>query len=80
MEAEMINYINRNGITFKLQAVNGDGEIVLQETSSLSFDDVSAYSALLDERFENIVRASAESKDDDLVNAEIDEAKMDKSY
>lgn len=72
---EIQHYIDQNGITFRLQAINEDGEIILQETSTLSFDDVAAYSGLLDNRFEALVLEAEESKDDDLVDAEVDESR-----
>lgn len=71
MQQAIENYIERNEVTFKLQAVNGDGEVLLQETSSLSFDDVSSYSYQLDAAFLKLVQESEEGKDDDIIDAEI---------
>lgn len=77
MENIRYNYIRRNGITFELRAVNGDGEEILKETSQISFDDVSSFSGLLDDRFENMVVESEDAKNDDLIN---DQIKEERSY
>lgn len=72
-------YIEDNEITFVLQAVNGDGEVIVKAESSQSFDDVSGHSWQLDQAFNKVVMEAEESKDDDLVNAEVKE-EFERSY
>lgn len=60
MEQAIEHYIKQNGIVFELRAINGDGEVILQETSEQSFDDVASLSGLLDERFDKLVINDAE--------------------
>ena len=38
----------RNHVTYKMMAVNGDGEVLAVETSQIGFDDVSGFADLLD--------------------------------
>jgi len=73
-------YIQDHGVTFILQAVDEDGEVIVQETSNLSFDDVSSYSWQLDQAFYKVVQDNEEARTDLAHAVEEDEAIQDKSY
>jgi len=64
-------YIETNGITFRLQAVNEDGDVLVQQTSGQSFDDVSASSWQLDQAFHKMAMEAEEAKNDDIIDAEV---------
>ena len=80
MLQETVNqYMERNEVTFILQAVNGDGEVLVKAESTLSFDDVSDNAWQLDQAFNKLAVEAEESKDDDLVNAEVKD-EFERSY
>lgn len=66
-------YIEKFGIEFKLSAVNVDGDVILEETSTISFGDVADFATLLDERFEKLVISDLEHEESMLANDRIDE-------
>lgn len=81
MLQELIDkYIQDNEVTFILQAVNGDGEVLVKAESSQSFDDVSSESWQLDQAFNKIVMESEEGRDDDLHDAVVMNELDERSY
>ncbi len=80
MQEATEQYIERNDVTFELRAINGDGEVLLHETSNISFGDVADLSTLLDERFEKIVQEAEESRQDLDEAVETDTLIQDRSY
>lgn len=59
-------YIRENNITFELRAINDDGEVIVKQTSTISFDDVAAYAMLCDDMFEKIALESFEDRNEDF--------------
>lgn len=80
MEQLVQEYIELNGVTFELRAINEDGEVLLKETSSLSFDDVADSAWQLDSAFLKLVQEANESRNDDLVDAEVNSTLDERSY
>lgn len=77
MQEATEQYIERNGVKFTLMAINEDGEVLLQASSQISFDDVASESYILDEAFQKLVIEAEESKDDAYNDAVV---KDERSY
>jgi hypothetical protein len=77
MQEATEQYIERNGVKFTLTAINEDGEVLLQASSQISFDDVASESYILDEAFQKLVIEAEESKDDAYNDAVV---KDERSY
>ena len=65
-------YIKENNITFELRAINDDGEVILKQTSTISFDDVASYAMLCDDKFEKIALESFEDRNEDFSSSDDD--------
>lgn len=65
-------FVEQNNVRFEIRAINGDGE-VLSKFTGTSADDVAGFAELLDESIVKMARESYEHKDDDLVDAQIQE-------
>ena len=70
MYDEILDKFNKqNDVTYVLQAVNGDGEVLASFTSKVSADDVTGFSALLEQKLFELASNDAED-DEDFSEAE----------
>lgn len=58
MDELITEYLESNGITFQLSAIDADGEIIVKYTDEHSAEDVAGFAGLLDEY---IIRQAIES-------------------
>lgn len=77
MEELIQQYHEDNGITYIMQAVNSDGDVIVKYESELSFDDVASYSAVADEYIEKYIidelASKAEYEAEDLAERQLQE-------
>jgi len=66
-------FLQDNDITFELRAVNGDGEVLMKFTDHYAADNLSGDAWKIDEYIEQQALDNYEHKDDDLVDAQIQE-------
>jgi hypothetical protein len=64
-QSKIEKYIEDYGITFKLVAVDDSGEVLLQSTSSKSFDDLAGFIDTLDDEFNKLALTSYEEDYDE---------------
>ena len=66
-------FLEREGITFELRAINDSGEVLIKFSDHYSADNLSGDAWKIDEYIEQLATDNYEHKDDDLIDAQIQE-------
>lgn len=69
IEETIEDFIERNGVTFELRAINSDGEVLISYTDDQSADNVSGYAGLIDEKMLQLSLDDLKHRDDDEAEA-----------
>lgn len=69
IEKTIEDFLERNGVTFELRAINSDGEVLISYTDDQSADNVSGYAGLIDEKMLQLSLDELNHRDDDEAEA-----------
>lgn len=69
IEKTIEDFLERNGVTFELRAINSDGEVLISYTDDQSADNVSGYAGLIDEKMLQLSLDDLKHRDDDEAEA-----------
>ena len=79
MQELVEKYITDNGVVFELRAYNEDGDTLITYTGE-SFDEVSGFSFMGDQAFLKLVQESEEGRDDDIIDAAVNNELDTRNY